>query len=77
MFYPKKTCWKKPLQSKDLNTENISKKEDVKGNANFCSNYFSVNVSVLAVVFRQQIKKPQQFHIKLSGFLNLSVKYNS
>ena len=34
----------------------------MKRNAKLCPNYFSVNVSVLAVVFRQQIlKKPCNF----------------
>ena len=31
---------------------------EVKCNAKLCPNYFSVNVSVLAVVFCQQITKP-------------------
>ena len=43
----------------------------MKYNAKLSSYYFSVNVFVLAIVFRQQIKKPQQFQAKLSGFLNL------
>ena len=38
-------------------------------NAELCPNYFSVNVSVLAVVFRQQILKNRQFCLKLKNIL--------
>ena len=45
-------------------------------NSEVCPNYFSVNVSVLAVVFHWQIKKTQQFCLKLLVFWILSAKYN-
>ena len=45
-------------------------------NSEVCPNYFSVNVSVLAVVFHWQIKKTQQFCLKLLVFWILSTKYN-
>ena len=35
-------------------------------NVELCPNYFSVNVSVLAVVFRRQFSKNRQFCLKLS-----------
>ena len=50
-------------------------KNEVKCNTKLRSNYFSVNVSVLAIVFRRQISKNQQFQGKLSVFLNLLAKY--
>ena len=37
-------------------------------NAKLCPNSFSVNVSVLAFVFRRQISKNRQFQAKLSVF---------
>ena len=42
-------------------------------NAELCLNYFSVNVSIRAIVFRWQIKKKKkwQFCLKLSGFLKI------
>ena len=40
-------------------------KQEVKCNANLRSNYFSVDVSVLAVVFRRQIQKNRQFCLKV------------
>ena len=40
-------------------------------NGELCPNYFSVNVSVLAVVFRRQISKNRQFCLKLSPILTL------
>ena len=40
-------------------------------NAELCPNYFSVNVSVLTVVFRRQILKNQQFCLKIVGFLKI------
>ena len=46
-------------------------------NAELCPNYFSVNVFVLAVVFRRQFLKNRQIWLKLSAFQKLSVKYNS
>ena len=49
-------------------------KWEIRCNAELCPHYFSVNVSVLAVVFRQQIYKNQQFCLKFSGFLKLLVK---
>ena len=33
--------------------------------------YFSVNVSILAVVFRRQISKNRQYRLKLSVFLKI------
>ena len=41
-------------------------------NAELCPNYFSVNVSVLAVVFRRHFFKNRQFQPKLSVFWRLS-----
>ena len=38
-------------------------------NAKFCSNYFSVNVSALAVAFRRQILKNPRILPKIAGFL--------
>ena len=58
-------------------SESAVDKEEVKRNEKLRFNYFSVNVSILPVVFRQQIKKAQQFWVKLLGFFNLSVKCNS
>ena len=52
-------------------------KWEVIGNAELCPNYFSVKVSVLAVVFYQQFSKIQQLQAKLLVFLNLLMKYNS
>ena len=49
----------------------------MKCNAKLPPYYFSVNVSVLALAFRGEIKKNRQFFLKLSGFLNFSAKYNS
>ena len=46
-------------------------------NAELCPNYFSVNVSALAVVLRQQSFKNPQFCFKLLAFCKLSAKYNS
>ena len=43
-------------------------KHKVKGNAKLRLSYLSVNISVLAVAFRQQISKTQQFQAKLSVF---------
>ena len=43
----------------------------MKYNAKLHLNYFSVNVFVLAVVFRRQIKKARQFQVKLSVFLKI------
>ena len=40
-------------------------------NAELCPNYFSVNVSVLAVVFRQQFSKNRQFWLTMSVFWKL------
>ena len=40
-------------------------------NAELCPNYFSVNVSVLAVVFRRQFSKNRQFQAK---FLKSTIK---
>ena len=40
-------------------------------NAKLCPNYFSVTVSVLAVVFRRQFSKNQQVWLKLSVFLKI------
>ena len=40
-------------------------KNEVKCNAKLSFNYFFVNVSVLAIVFHQQILKKQQFQAKL------------
>ena len=37
-------------------------------NAELCPNYFSVNVSVVAVVFHQQFSKNRQFCLKLLVF---------
>ena len=52
-------------------------KNEVKYDAKLhSSNYFSVNVFILAIVFRQQIKKTFRFQTKLSVFRNLSAKYN-
>ena len=39
-------------------------------NAELCPNYFSVNVSVVAVVFHQQFSKNRQFCLKLLVFEN-------
>ena len=49
-------------------------KKEVKCNAKLRPNYFSVNVSVLAVVFHGEFSKNQQIQPKLSIFL---IKYNS
>ena len=47
-------------------------------NAELCPNYFSVNVSVLAVVFRGQFsKKPTILPETVGVFRKLSAKYNS
>ena len=43
-------------------------KNEVKCYAKLRSNYFSVNVSVLAIVFCRQISKNRQFQSKLSFF---------
>ena len=43
-------------------------KWEVIGNAELCPNYFSVKVSVLAVVFYQQFSKIQQLQAKLLIF---------
>ena len=43
-------------------------KWEMKSNAKLRSNNFSVKVSVLAVVFRRQTSKSQQFQAKLSVF---------
>ena len=40
----------------------------MKCNVKLHPNYFSVKVSVVAVIFRQQIFKNQQFQAKLSVF---------
>ena len=37
-------------------------------NAELCPNYFSANVSVVAVVFHQQFSKNRQFCLKLLVF---------
>ena len=42
--------------------------QEVKCNAQLCPNYFSVNVSVLAVVFHRQLSRNRQFQAKLLGF---------
>ena len=44
-------------------------KKEVKCNAKLRCNEFSVNVFVLAVVFRQQFSKNRQFWLRLSIFL--------
>ena len=43
-------------------------KQETKYNVRLLSDYFYVNVSVLAVVFRRQILKTRQFQAKLSVF---------
>ena len=43
-------------------------KNEVNCNAKLRSNYFSVNVFLLAIVFRQQILKNQKFQAKLLVF---------
>ena len=43
-------------------------KKEVKCNEKLRRNKFSVNVSVLAVVFRQQFSKNRQFQAQLSFF---------
>ena len=48
--------------------ESAMDKLEVKCNAGLRSDYSSVNAFVLAVVFCQQIKKTQQFCLKLSVF---------
>ena len=52
-------------------------KQELKCNAKLPLNCFSVNVSVLGVVFCRQISKSRQFQAKLSIFFKLSAKYNS
>ena len=49
-------------------------KQQVICNAELCLNYFSVNVSVLAVVFCRQISKNQQFY---TARLRYAVTHNS
>ena len=49
--------------------ESVMDKLEVKYNVKLCPNYFPVNISVLAVVFRRQFLKNQQFQAKLSLFL--------
>ena len=41
----------------------------MKCNAKLRPDYFSVNVFVLAIAFRQQISNNKQFFLKLSAFL--------
>ena len=48
--------------------ESAMGKWEVKCNVKLRPNYFSVNVSVLAVVFRPQISKDWQFCLKLLAF---------
>ena len=55
--------------------EYTTKKREVKYNAKLRPNYFSVHVSVLAVVFRQPISKNRHFCLKMSVFSNLLAKY--
>ena len=55
----------------------VMDKNEVKCKAKLRFNYFSVNVSLLAIVFHRQISKNKQFHAKLSVFWNFSAKYNS
>ena len=43
-------------------------KKEVKFNAKLHSKYFSMYISVLAIVFRRQISKKRQFQAKLSFF---------
>ena len=43
-------------------------KSEVKRNVKLHPNYFSVNVSVLAVVFHRQILKHREFQAKLLAF---------
>ena len=57
--------------------ESAMDKQEVICNAKLYPNYFSVNVSVIAVAFRRQFSANQQFCLKLSVFLKLSAKYNS
>ena len=52
-------------------------KWEVKYNAISHRNYFSVNVSLLAVVFRQQISKNQQLQAKMSVFSHFLMKFNN
>ena len=55
--------------------ENFGKCNGYRGsvicNAELCPNYFSVNVSILAVVFHRQISENQQFCLKLLVFLEI------
>ena len=44
-------------------------KNEVKCNAKLHSDYFSLNFSVLAIVFRRQISKSRQISGKIVGFL--------
>ena len=44
-------------------------KQEVKWNAKLCPDYFSVNVSVLAVVFRRRISKKPKILREIVGFL--------
>ena len=46
----------------------MDKWEEVKCNVKLLPNYFFVNVSILAAVFRSLISKKQQFQAKLSVF---------
>ena len=48
--------------------ESAMDKKKVKFYAKLCLNYFSVNVSVLAIVSHRQILKNRQFQAKLSDF---------
>ena len=52
-------------------------KNEVKCNTKLRSNYFSVNVSVLAIVFRQQISKNRQFEGKFVGEIQELVQKRS
>ena len=49
-------------------------KNEVKCNAKLRSNYFSLNVSILAIIFCQKISKNRQFQAKLWVFWNLPSK---
>ena len=46
-------------------------------NAQLSFIYFSVNVSVLAVLFRRQLSKKLTISDKIVDFFNLLAKYNS
>ena len=43
-------------------------------NAKLCPNYFSVNVSILAIAFRQQILKNPKILPEIFGFLKIVVE---